>query len=74
VNPEYRLRYIETNCANLAHGRLPSMWCVSTQPPFGTSMPQSGRRPQHQERPICGLDAISASSSEVNMLLRWSMK
>ena len=23
------------------------MWFASTQPPYGTSMPQSGRRPQH---------------------------
>ena len=39
VNLKHRLRNIETNRANLAHGRLPSMWFVSTQPPFGTSMP-----------------------------------
>src|ERR1700704_2501177 len=53
INPvhlEYRLRNIETNRANFAHGRLPSMWFASTQPPYGTSMPQSGRRPQHQTR------------------------
>jgi hypothetical protein len=43
VNLKYRLRNIDTNCANFAHGRLPSMWFVSTQPPYGTSMPQSGR-------------------------------
>src|SRR5581483_245943 len=47
VNLEYRLRNIETNRANLAHGRLPSTWFASAQPPFGTLMPQSGRRPQH---------------------------
>src|SRR5262245_8145356 len=29
------------------------MWFVSTQPPYGTLMPQSGRRPQHQKRPWC---------------------
>ena len=46
MNLEYRLRYIETN---RAHGRLPSKWFVSTQPPYGTPMPQSGRRPQHQK-------------------------
>src|SRR5262249_54442108 len=46
-----QLRDIETNRANLAHGRLPSTWFVSTQPPYGTLMPQSGRRPQHQSRP-----------------------
>jgi hypothetical protein len=39
VNLEHGLRNIETNRANLAHGRLPSMWLASTQPPFGTSMP-----------------------------------
>ena len=38
------------NRANLAHGRLPSMWFALMQPPYGTSMPQSGRRPQHQKR------------------------
>src|ERR1700757_576857 len=51
VNLKNRLRDIETDRANLAHGRLPSKWFVSTQPPYGTSMPQSGRRPQHQLRP-----------------------
>src|SRR6516165_6613069 len=48
VHLEYRLPNIQTNRANLAHGRLPSMWFALTQPPYGTSMPQSGRRPQHQ--------------------------
>jgi hypothetical protein len=47
VNLKNRLRDIETDRANLAHGRLPSKWFVSTQPPYGTLMPQSGRRPQH---------------------------
>jgi hypothetical protein len=37
-------RNIKTNRANLAHGRLPSMWLALTQPPYGTWMPQSGRR------------------------------
>src|SRR5262249_51859995 len=50
VSLEYRLRNIETDRDNLAHGRLPSKWCTSTQPPYGTPMPQSGRRPQHQSR------------------------
>src|SRR5262245_44755549 len=50
VNLKNRLRDIETDRANLAHGRLPSKWCVSTQPLYGTLMPQSGRRPQHQLR------------------------
>jgi hypothetical protein len=44
VNLKYRLRNIKTNRANLAHGRLPLLWFASTQPPYGTSMPQSGRR------------------------------
>jgi hypothetical protein len=44
VNLKDRLRNINTDCANLTHGRLSSMWFVSTQPPYGTSMPQSGRR------------------------------
>src|SRR5271170_2207821 len=47
VDLKHRLRNIETNCANFAHGRLPSSWFASTQPPYGTLMPQSGRRPQH---------------------------
>src|SRR5262249_49064316 len=50
VNLKNRLRDIETDRANLAHGRHPSKWFVSTQPPYGTLMPQSGRRPQHQKR------------------------
>src|SRR5215468_5266245 len=50
VNLKNQLRDIETNRANLAHGRLPSTWFVSTQPPYGTLMPQSGRRPQHQSQ------------------------
>src|SRR4051794_3890247 len=48
VHLEDRLRNIQTNCANLAHGRLPSMWFASTEPPYGASMPKSGHRPQHQ--------------------------
>jgi hypothetical protein len=28
------------------------MWFASTQPPYGASMPKSGRRPQHHFRPI----------------------
>src|SRR6516225_2835355 len=51
VHLKYRLRNIETNRANFAHGRLPSMWFALTQPPYGTSMPQSGRRPQHHSLP-----------------------
>jgi 2-polyprenyl-3-methyl-5-hydroxy-6-metoxy-1,4-benzoquinol methylase len=51
VHLEHRLRNIKTNRANLVHGRLPSMWFASTQPPYGTSMPQSGRRPQHHKLP-----------------------
>src|SRR5208282_5319628 len=31
----------------------PQCGCVSTQPPYGTSMPQSGRRPPHQSLRIC---------------------
>src|SRR5262249_51195988 len=49
-----------TDRANLAHGRLPSKWCVSTQPPYGTLMPQSGRRPQHHKRPIETPPAVAA--------------
>src|SRR5262245_57138489 len=60
VNLEHRLRYIQTNRDNLAHGRLPSKWFASAQPPYGTPMPQSGRRPQHQKRksrPRCPMSA-----------------
>jgi hypothetical protein len=28
------------------------MWFALTQPPYGTSIPQSGRRPQHQSRHV----------------------
>jgi hypothetical protein len=52
VNLEYRLRDIETNRVNLAHGRLLSQSFVLTHNPFGTPMPQSGRRPQHQKRTL----------------------
>src|SRR5262249_12522408 len=44
VNLKNRLRDIETDRANLAHGRLPSKWFVSTQPPYGTSMPMRRTR------------------------------
>jgi hypothetical protein len=37
------------------------MWCVSTQPPYGTSMPQSGRRPPNQKRQISSVRPMSAS-------------
>src|SRR6516165_200680 len=50
MNLKNRFRNIETDRANLAHGRLPSKWFVSTKPPYGTLMPQSGRRPQHQKQ------------------------
>jgi hypothetical protein len=43
---KYRLRNIETDRANLAHGRLPSMWFASRNHPMALLMPQSGRRPQ----------------------------
>src|SRR6266511_1698591 len=52
VNLKNRLRDIETDRANLAHGRRSLKWFVSTQPPYGTLMPQSGRRPQHHYRRI----------------------
>src|SRR6266436_788107 len=48
LHREYRLRNIQTDRDNLAQGRLPSMWLALPQPPYGTSMPQRGRRPQHQ--------------------------
>src|SRR5262245_30890487 len=63
INPvylEHRLRNIETNRDNLAHGRLPSKWFASTQPPYGTPMPQSGRRPQHQKATSTGNGITSA--------------
>src|SRR5262245_11367430 len=62
INPvylEYRLRNIETNRDNLAHGRLPSKWFASTQPPYGTPMPQSGRRPQHHLQTCPAQDGMS---------------
>src|SRR5262249_17155743 len=60
VNLKHRFRNIETNRDNFAHGRLPSLWFALTQPPFGTSMPQSGRRPQHQKPTSFGSRAMSA--------------
>src|SRR6516164_7351777 len=42
VHLEYRLPNIQTNRANLAHGRLPSMWFALTQPPYGTSIRRVG--------------------------------
>jgi hypothetical protein len=33
---------------------------VSTQPPYGTLMPQSGRRPQHQKRRLCVAKLLAA--------------
>jgi hypothetical protein len=53
MNLKNRFRYVETNRANFAHGRLPSCGCALTQSPYGTSMPQSGRRPQHHSRRLC---------------------
>src|SRR5262245_22216166 len=67
VNLKNRLRDIETDRANLAHGRLPSKWCVSTQPPYGTLMPQSGRRPQHQKQTSPFTQAMSALPSRADI-------
>src|SRR5262249_57677576 len=61
VDLKNRLRDIETDRANLAHGRLPSKWFVSTQLPYGTLMPPSGRRPQHHKRTSRRPQAMSAS-------------
>jgi uncharacterized protein (DUF2235 family) len=47
----YFIGVFDTVAALGAKGmRLPSMWFALTQPPYGTSMPQSGRRPQHQKQ------------------------
>ncbi len=35
------------------------MWFALTQPPYGTSMPQSGRRPQHQSLPKWAVHPMS---------------
>src|SRR5258707_286767 len=35
-------------------------WCDSTQPPYGTLMPRSGRRPQHQSRRFRDVRVTSA--------------
>src|SRR6266516_7317674 len=51
VNLKNRLRDIETDRANLAHGRLPSSGSFRRNHPMALLMPQSGRRPQHQSRP-----------------------
>src|SRR5262249_44024678 len=44
-------------------------WFVSTQPPYGTSMPQSGRRPQHQERTSPVHPAMSALPPKADIVL-----
>jgi hypothetical protein len=36
------------------------MWFALTQPPYGTSMPQSRRRPQHQKRKSPSYEGMSA--------------
>src|SRR6185295_10544749 len=51
IDPMYLkdgLRDIKTERANVAHRTAPLNVVRFTQPPYGTSMPQSGRRPQHQ--------------------------
>jgi hypothetical protein len=68
VNLERRLRNIDADCANFTHGRLPSMWFVSTQPPYGTSMPQSGRRPPHQSRRVRDVSVMSVHPSISDMI------
>ena len=77
VNLEYRLRNIETDCDNLAHGRLPSKWCTSTQPPYGTPMPQSGRRPQHQSRrfrDVRGMSGLPQTDGVIGRRVCWWLK
>jgi len=64
VDLKHRLRNIQTNRANLAHGRLPSMWFGLTQPPYGTSMPQSGRRPQHHKQTLAHVRVTSGFTPE----------
>ena len=48
------------------------MWFASAQPPFGTLMPQSGRRPQHQNLPILlflvGSDATPIATRMADIL------
>src|SRR5271163_1149231 len=65
VDLKDRLRNIETNCANFAHGRIPSSWFASTQPPYGTLMPQSGRRPQHHSRTFACFEDVSFAANTV---------
>src|ERR1700733_8495745 len=71
VDLKDRLRNIKTNCANFAHGRLPSSWFASTQPPYGTLMPQSGRRPQHHSRRFCDVRDRSALHPIADISLLW---
>jgi hypothetical protein len=42
------------------------MWFALTQPPYGSSMPQSGRRPQHQKRKWQSLNGMSVLPSEAD--------
>src|SRR3954470_21233492 len=57
VNLEHVLRQIQTNCANLAHGRLPCL-VESTSPVWHTDA-VGGRPPHHCERSF-GLSCQSA--------------
>src|SRR5712664_1643690 len=54
--------------ANLAHGRLPSKWFASTQSPYGTSMPQSARRPQHHSRRFDRVQLTSGLTPQADII------
>jgi hypothetical protein len=43
------------------------MWFALTQPPYGTSMPQSGRRPQHQVPTFSAAPPRSALPSKADI-------
>jgi hypothetical protein len=56
----------------LTSGRLPSMWFASRNHPYGTSMPQSGRRPQHQKQTLNQVRVMSALPPKADRLKRSS--
>jgi hypothetical protein len=44
------------------------MWFALAQPPFGTLMPQSGRRPHHQKRTLKRFRQMSALPPKADMI------
>src|SRR6185437_12892459 len=58
---------MKTDRANLAHGRLPSMWFALRNHPMALLMPQSGRRPQHQKQTFAAQKVMYALPPKADM-------